>query len=141
KEELKQRLRDWGTAMARFDRKEEEIRKLQEIHEIQKRIQERYPTEKIEKEFLLLEKEYREDVGRLRIEMVEILREKARIDEWIQELTDDEAQFVKLRFEKGYGFDYISGKMHLSRATVFRLQDRVLQKMEKERCFESVSIR
>ncbi|MBQ2879455.1 MAG: hypothetical protein IJE27_02060, partial [Anaerotignum sp.] len=97
KEEMKQRLRNWGTAMVRFDRKEEEIRKLQEIHEIQKRIQERYPTEKIEKEFLLLEKEYREDVGRLRIEMVEILREKARIDEWLQELTDDEAEFVKLR--------------------------------------------
>ena len=130
---MKQRLRNWGTAMERFRRKEEEIRRLQEVHEMQKQIQERYPTEKIEQEFLMLEQEHRDDVGRLRIEMVEILREKARTEEWMKRLTAEEAEFVKLRFEKGYGFDYIAAKMHLSRATVFRMQDRVLQKINEER--------
>ena len=73
--------------------------------------------------------EYRMEAGKLRIEMVEILREKARVDAFLQELTLDEATFVEMRFEKGYGFDYIAMKMHLSRATVFRIQDRVLEKM------------
>jgi DNA-directed RNA polymerase specialized sigma subunit len=82
-----------------------------------------------EKQLAKAEAEYRMEAGKLRIEMVEILREKARVDAFLQELTLDEAMFVEMRFEKGYGFDYIAMKMHLSRATVFRIQDRVLEKM------------
>ena len=78
---------------------------------------------------IVMEKEYRKEVGRLRIEMVEILREKGRIDEMIRRLDMDEQTFLQLRFEKGNGFDYISMKMHLSRATLFRMQERVLEKM------------
>ncbi len=133
KEEMKQRLWNWGTALNRFYRKEEELKKLQEIQEVQRKLQERYPEEKIHEEVLLLEQAQREDVVRLRIEMVEILRDKARTEAWLEGLTEDERCFVGMRFEKGYGFDYIAVKMHLSRATLFRLQDKVLEKMMENR--------
>ena len=133
KEEMKQRLRNWGTALQRFQRKEEELKKLQEIREIQKRIQEKYPEEKPQNVFLLLEEEQQREVVRLRIEMVEILREKAQTEGWMEGLTEEEKVFVGMRFEKGYGFDYIGVKMHLSRATLFRMQDKVLEKMGESR--------
>ena len=133
KEEMKQRLWDWGTALDRFYRKEEELKKLQEIQEVQKKLQERYPEETIQEEILLLEQAQRKDVVRLRIEMVEILRDKARTEAWLEGLTEDERCFLGMRFEKGYGFDYIAVKMHLSRATLFRMQDKVLEKMLENR--------
>ena len=130
---MKQRLWNWGTALDRFYRKEEELKKLQEIQEVQKKLQERYPEETIQEEILLLEQAQRKDVVRLRIEMVEILRDKARTETWLEGITEDERCFVGLRFEKGYGFDYIAVKMHLSRATLFRMQDKVLEKMMENR--------
>ena len=130
---MKQRLWDWGTALDRFYRKEEELKKLQEIQEVQKKLQERYPEETIQEEILLLEQAQRKDVVRLRIEMVEILRDKARTEAWLEGLTEDERCFLGMRFEKGYGFDYIAVKMHLSRATLFRMQDKVLEKMMESR--------
>ena len=133
KEEMKQRLWDWGTALDRFYRKEEELKKLLEIREVQQKIQEKYPEGEIHEEILWLEQTQRKDVVRLRIEMVEILRDKARTETWMEGLTEDEKFFVGMRFEKGYGFDYIAVKMHLSRATLFRMQDRVLEKMLENR--------
>ena len=133
KEEMKQRLWDWGTALDRFYRKEEELKKLQEIQEVQKKLQERYPEETIQEEILLLEQAQRKDIVRLRIEMVEILRDKARTEAWLEGLSEDERCFVGMRFEKGYGFDYIAVKMHLSRATLFRIQDKVLERMMENR--------
>ena len=72
---MKQRLSDWGTALDRFYRKEEELKKLLEIREVQRKIQEKYPEGEIQEEILWLEQAQRKDVVRLRIEMVEILRE------------------------------------------------------------------
>ena len=97
KEEMKQRLWDWGTALDRFYRKEEELKKLQEIQEVQKRLQERYPEETIREEILLLEQEQRKDIVRLRIEMVEILRDKAKTEAWLEGLTEDERCFLGIR--------------------------------------------
>ena len=133
KDDMKQRLRNWGTALQRFARKEEELKKLQEIREIQKQIQERYPEEKPQEEFLMLEEKQQKAAAWLRIEMVEILQEKAQTEAWMEGLTEEEKVFVGMRFEKRYGFDYISVKMHLSRATLFRIQDRVLEKMGENR--------
>ena len=130
---MKQRLWNWGTALNRFYWKEDELKKLQEIQAVQRQLQERYPEEKIREEVLLLEQAQRKDVVRLRIEMVEILRDKARTEAWLEGLTEDERWFVGMRFEKGYGFDYIAVKMHLSRATLFRMQDKVLEKMMENR--------
>lgn len=35
------------------------------------------------------------------------------------------------RFEKGYGIDYIGRRLYISRATVFRMQDRILEKLRQ----------
>ena len=128
-EEMKKRLWNWGNSMEQFNWKEEELQKMQVFHEMQKKVWEENATEKSQEELKQMEKEYRKEVGRLRIEMVEILREKGRIDEMIRRLDMDEQTFLQLRFEKGNGFDYISMKMYLSRATLFRMQERVLEKM------------
>ena len=131
KEELKKMLWRWGRALERFSWKEEELEKEQTFYEIQKKVWSGYQTAKANKELERIEKEHRAEVGRLRIEMVEILREKAKVDEMIKRMTMDEGMFIQMRFEKGYGFDYIAMKMHLSRATLFRLQDRILEKMQR----------
>ena len=125
KEEMKKVLQAWGQALEQFRWREEKLERLQGIYEMQKKV-----WIGNGKQLAKAEAEYRMEAGKLRIEMVEILREKARVDAFLQELTLDEATFVEMRFEKGYGFDYIALKMHLSRATVFRIQDRVLEKME-----------
>ena len=124
KEKMKKVLQAWGQALEQFRWREEKLERLQGIYEMQKKV-----WIGNEKQLAKAEAEYRIEAGKLRIEMVEILRQKARVDVFLQELTLDEATFVEMRFEKGYGFDYIAMKMHLSRATVFRIQDRVLEKM------------
>ena len=126
---LKKMLWRWGKALEQFRWKEEELEKMQVFYEIQKKVWGGNRKEKAEKELERIEREHRAEVGRLRIEMVEILREKAKVDEMIKRMTIDEGMFIQMRFEKGYGFDYISMKMHLSRATLFRMQDRILEKM------------
>lgn len=135
KGEMKKRLWNWGSALEKFRWKEEELEKQQIFYEMQKKIWKDDETEKGRKTRERLEKEYSEQRGKIRIEMVEILREKAWVDDAVKTLNFEEKIFVEMRFEKGYGFDYISMKMHLSRATLFRMQDRVLGKMaeyEKE---------
>ena len=47
----------------------------------------------------------------------------------IRGLTQDEQMFVEFRFEKGYGMEYIGTKMHMSHASVYRLQARILAKL------------
>ena len=39
--------------------------------------------------------------------------------------------YIRLRFEKGYGIDYIGRRLYISRATVFRMQDRILEKLRQ----------
>ena len=129
KGKMKRLLWDWGNAMERFGWKEEELEKLQQLYQMKKQIWSGGETEKAKRELEKIEKEYREERGRLRIEMVEILREKAWIDGNIKKLTMDEQTFIQMRFEKEYGFEYIGMKMHLSRATLFRMQERVLKKL------------
>lgn len=132
KGEMKERLRHWGQAMEECNWKEEELKKLQGLYAMQRRIWEGNETEKGQRELERIQKEYEEERRRLRMEMVEILREKAWVDGRIQKLTTDEINFLQMRFEKGYGFDYIGGKMYRSRATLFRMQDRILEKMIAE---------
>ena len=87
------------------------------------------------KDFEKNEKQYEQEVKRLRLEMEEILQRKAQIDGWMKGLTEEERRFLELRFEKGYGFEYIGMKMYRSRATLFRIQEQALNKLilQKER--------
>lgn len=129
KRKMKRRLHNWGRALEQFAWKEEQLKKLQMFYEMKKKIWEGSEDERSRRELERIEKDFWEESRRLRIEMVEILREKARMDEMIQRMTQEEVQFLQMRFEKGYGFDYIGMKMHLSRATLFRIQDKALEQM------------
>ena len=132
KTEMKKRLQGWGNAMERLGWKEEELKRLQMFYGAQKEIWSSGAKEKREAELEKIRREYNREADRIRREMVEILQQKAYIDGRIYRLNMDEEQFLRLRFEKGYGFDYIGVKMHLSRASLFRIQDRVLRKMMQE---------
>ena len=119
-------LWEWGRTLERFSRKEEELQKLENFYVMRKKI---WNEKENRKEFEKNERQYEQEVKRLRMEMEEILQEKERIDGWMQCLTEEEQRFLELRFEKGYGFDYIGMKIYRSRATVFRIQEQALQKL------------
>ncbi|MBR6542282.1 MAG: hypothetical protein IKT73_03645 [Anaerotignum sp.] len=132
KGELKRMLWDWGRTLERFSWKEEELRKLENFYVMRKKI---WGKNESRKDFEKNEKQYEQEVKRLRLEMEEILQRKAQIDGWMKGLTEEERRFLELRFEKGYGFDYIGMKMYRSRATLFRIQEQALNKLilQKER--------
>ena len=132
KGELKRMLWDWGRTLERFSWKEEELRKLENFYVMRKKI---WGENENRKDFEKNERQYEQEVKRLRLEMEEILQRKERVDGWMQGLTEEERRFLELRFEKGYGFDYIGMKMYRSRATLFRIQEQALNKliMQKER--------
>lgn len=64
--------------------------------------------------------------------IAEVLRQKAKMDERIAKFSGEEQLFLSMRFEKGYSFDYICMKLHMSRASIFRLQERVLQELAED---------
>ncbi len=122
KEEMKKMLWTWGDALEKLQWKENELQKQKKYWEAVKALGEQISNE-------WTEQEYKERTAEIRQEMKEILQEKVRLDSKIKGLDFEEQQFVGLRFEKGYSFDYIGMKMHRSRATLFRLQDRILEKL------------
>ena len=126
KGELKRMLWDWGRTLERFSWKEEELRKLENFYVMRKKI---WGKNENRKDFEKNEKQYEQEVKRLRLEMEEILQRKAQIDGWMKGLTEEERRFLELRFEKGYGFEYIGMKMYRSRATLFRIQEQALNKL------------
>ena len=126
KRRMKKLLWDWGQAMERFNWKEEELKKLQNFYEMRKKI---WGDAKGGKDGEKNERQYQREVKRLRLEMEGILMEREQMELWMKELTLEERMFLELRFEKGYSFDYIGMKMHRSRATLFRMQDQVLERL------------
>ena len=116
KGQMKLRLLDWGCAVERCRRLQEELRRLEE-------------PEWGEKSFL--QEEIREEKARLEERLAEIWKEKKRMDALLAGLEENEQEYIRLRFEKGYGIDYIGRKLYISRATVFRMQDRILEKLRK----------
>lgn len=129
KGQMKKRLWNWGQALEKCAWKQDEMKKQMELWEMQREMREEQRTESSRRNMRRMEKEYEEGVKRLQIEMEEILLEKRKIDGMLKGLTMDEENFVRMRFEKGYGFEFIALKMHLSRATLFRMQEKILKKL------------
>lgn len=135
KGQMKKRLWEWGRALERCLWKEEELEKLEGIYAMQKKMWLGDRSERGKRTMETMEQEYKENLQRLRGELEEILREKEKIDALLKRMDWEEEVFLRMRFEKGYGIDYIAIKMHMGRATVFRLQNRALEKLieaEKE---------
>ena len=114
KGQMKIRLLDWGCAVERCRRLQEELRRLEEMEGTD-----------------FLQEEIRAEKARLEERLAEIWKEKKRMDGLLAGLEENEQEYIRLRFEKGYGIDYIGRKLYISRATVFRMQDRILEKLRK----------
>lgn len=114
KGQMKLRLLDWGCAVERCRRLQEELRRLEEMEGTD-----------------FLQEELREERKQLEERLAEIWKEKKRMDGLLAGLEENEQEYIRLRFEKGYGIDYIGRKLYISRATVFRMQDRILEKLRK----------
>ena len=114
KGQMKLRLLDWGCAVERCRRLQEELRRLEEMEGTD-----------------FLQEEIRAEKVRLEERLAEIWKEKKRMDGLLAGLEENEQEYIRLRFEKGYGIDYIGRKLYISRATGFRMQDRILEKLRK----------
>ena len=78
-----------------------------------------------------LQEEFKAERARLEGRLAEIWREKKRMDALLAGLEENEQEYIRLRFEKGYGIDYIGRRLYISRATVFRMHDRILEKLRQ----------
>lgn len=116
KGQMKLRLLDWGCTVERCRRLQEELRRLEEPK----------GTENV-----FLREEFKAERARLEGKLAEIWREKKRMDALLAGLEENEQEYIRLRFEKGYGIDYIGRRLYISRATVFRMQDRILEKLRQ----------
>ncbi len=78
-----------------------------------------------------IDRRYEMELEHIRDGIAETLRRKAEMDRQIEELGGEEQKFLLMRYGKGYSIDYICMKLHISRASLFRLQDKILQELEK----------
>lgn len=124
KGQMKRKLLYWGGAMEICARKQEEIRRLLRMRE------ECAAWE--EEEGSLLGGRYEKEAKRLQQEIDKVLEEKAEMDRLVDRLPPEEQQMLYLRYVKGYGYDYIAMKKHMSRATCFRVLDRALDFLLEE---------
>lgn len=135
---MKKRLLEWGGALDLCGRKQEELRRVEKLHEEQRRIWGGNKTAAGRRVMEQLEERYAAELAAIEAQISEILRRKAETDRLMAGLSPEEMTFLILRFEKGFGFDYIGIKMHMSRATIFRVQERVLlQLLEEEKKIET----
>lgn len=121
KGQMKRRLLYWGGAMEICARKQEEIRRLLRLR------QECAAWE--EAEGRTLGARYEMEAERIQAEIDRVLKEKEEMDRRVDQLPPEEQQMVYLRYAKGYGYDYIAMKKHMSRATCFRVLDRALENL------------
>lgn len=132
---MKKKLLEWGGAIDLCSRKQEALRRVEKLQEEQRKIFGEDKTIAGMRLMAQLEKRYEQELAGIEGQIEQILWKKAEIDRMMTILSGEEQTFAILRYEKGYNFDYIGLKMHMSRATLFRLQDKLLQKMivaEKE---------
>lgn len=132
----KRRLLEWGGALDLCSRKHEEIRKLLRLQEESRNLMARITAVE---GLIDIGECYKSEIIRLQSVIEGVLYKKAQMDELIERMTVEEQHFIGLRYEKGYGYDYISLKLHQSRANCFRMQDRILKKLvEKEIDVETI---
>lgn len=132
--QMKLKLWNWGGALDLCRRKHEEIRKMNRMLDDAKRLAQAVPiTEEVQKEYnIAFEKivmQYQQEIKNIQATIEEVLTKKNSMDKMIARLDTEEQEFLHLRYEKGYGYDYISLKIHMSRAQCFRLNEKALEKL------------
>lgn len=132
---MKIRLLDWGDAMERCGRRQEEMKRIIKLREEQKELMAENDSAVVVRMLEEIQRQYEGDMEKLQGEILEIMEQKKQMDGMLQGLTEEEQEYIQMRYEKGCGFDFIGMKLHMSRATLFRMQDRILEKllqMEKD---------
>lgn len=128
KERWKHKLLNWGGALHLCEKKQEELHRLIALKNENEMLLKAYgKNEALQGIAQCFEKE----IARIEGEIVEILNDKHFIDQCVLWFPLEEKEFLELRFIKGYSYDNITIKTHLSRSSCFRLQDRILEKLAK----------
>lgn len=129
---IKKKLLDWGGALDLCARKEEQLRKAERLRQDHRKLWERNDSEEAGRILEEIDRAYERTLEDIKEGIAEVLRQKAKMDERIAKFNGEEQMFLSMRFEKGYSFDYICMKLHMSRASIFRLQERVLQELAED---------
>ncbi len=124
KGQMKHRLVRWGGTLAICSRKQGELKQLRRLAEEWDTLEE---SSGMGMGFAEVRQKYEGEVDRIQKEIVQILEEKAEMDYLIDRLLPEERDLLFLRYEKGYGFDFIAMKKNMSRATCFRILDKAVQ--------------
>lgn len=131
KGQMKKALLDWGGALDLCARKEEQLRKAERLRKEHRKIWEQSESAEGQRILEEIDRAYEGELERIRDGIAETLRRKEEMDRKIRNLEGEEQQFLLMRYGKGYGFDYICLKLHMSRASIFRLQDKILQELDE----------
>lgn len=128
--QMKQKLSKWGGAIEYCNKKQQEIEKLQRMTNQFLILGENTPfleqeNVSIKEARYLYEFEITKALECIKNEM----KEYSKMERYIEKLKYEEQVFLKLRYGKGYGYDYISLQTHKSRATCFRDHDLILDKL------------
>ncbi len=136
KKEMKKKLNDWGTALVFCAKQQEQMKKLMRLKDDAKQMEqelEAYPS-KIHH----ILKGYEINMAYLQEEIMLRMAQKNEIDRLVATLSTEEQTFLHLRYEKGYGYEYIAMQLHMGRSTCFRIHDKILgvlvQKSMKKIC-------
>ena len=119
---VKRMLLEWG-------RKQEEIRKILRLKEECEGLAAEVKSRSMEKGFSLIEEAYDHNIAVLQEEIERKLTEKRKIDGMVALLSKEEQELLFLRYQKGYGYDYIALKLNMGRSTCFRIHDRILTEL------------
>lgn len=129
---IKRRLLDWGGALDLCGRKEEQLRKAERLRKEHRKYWEESDSAEAKQILEEIDRVYGRALEEIKESIAEILRGKAEMDERIGRLGMEEQMFLYMRFEKGYSFDYICMKLHMSRASIFRLQEKIFTELAED---------
>lgn len=128
----KRMLLEWGASLDQCARKQEEIRKMLRLKAECEGLAAQTKNKQMAKGFSLMGEAYDQNIAVLQAEIERKLTEKRMVDHMVGMRTKEEQELLFLRYQKGYGYDYIALKLNMGRSTCFRIHDRVLTELAEE---------
>lgn len=128
----KHRLTAWGGALDLCRRKELEIEKILRIKNENDKI---LSNHKSETSLADISSIYDSEIENIKNIIGSIMDEKHKMDLLIANLLPEEQEFLYLRFEKGYQYEYIAMKTNFSRSSCFRMMSRSIDYFEENADF------
>lgn len=126
---VKRMLLEWGASLDQCGRKQEEIRKILRLKAECEGLADEAKSRNMVKGFSLIAEAYDQNIALLQEEIERKLTEKRKIDDLVAMLSKEEQELLFLRYQKGFGYDYIALKLNMGRSTCFRIHDRILTEL------------